>query len=253
MKIVMPLSDQGSDPTEVAIPWQELTRKGHEIVFVTPEGRSACLDERMLTGAGLGPWRFLRARADARDAHTALVKTGAFQKPQKYSELENMECDAVILPGGHAPGMKTYLESKDLQNFVAKAMKQGTPVAAICHGVVVLARAKDADSGQSVIYDRKVTALPKAMEMSAWLLTGLWLGRYYRTYPTSVEDEVRQALKDKKNFDPGPNSLFRDSPAKLSRGFVVRDKNLVTARWPGDAYSFGEEFSKMLTEWNEAS
>lgn len=248
MKIVMPLSDQGSDPTEVAIPWQELTKKGHEVLFATPKGQRACLDERMVTGAGLGPWRFLRARRDARDAHEALIKTEAFLKPLSYLELEDLEGDGLILPGGHAPGMKTYLESEPLQAFAMRAMKGAWPVGAICHGVVVLARAKEPDSGKSVIENYRVTALPKAMEMSAWLLTGLWLGNYYRTYPLSVEDEVTQALHDKKNFDAGPNSLFRDSPEKMGRGFVVRDRNLVTARWPGDAYSFCEEISKLLAE-----
>lgn len=251
MKIVMPLSDKGSDPTEVVIPWQEMKKAGHELIFATPEGHKATLDQRMITGAGLGPWRFLRARRDAQEAYAALIETTSFRKPLSYSDLADTDCDGVILPGGHAPGMKTYLESKDLQQFAARAMRGGRAVAAICHGVVVLARAKDPENGKSVIYDRRVTALPKSMEMSAWMLTALWLGNYYRTYPMSVQEEVSLSLKEKKNFDEGPNSLFRDSPEKLSRGFVVRDRNLVTARWPGDAYSFCREFETLLGELKE--
>lgn len=246
MKIVMPLSDQGSDPTEVAIPWQELSKAGHELLFATPKGDSASLDPRMVTGAGLGPWQFLKARRDAREAVTRLLDTQAFQKPMSYKDLAQADAEGLILPGGHAPGMKSYLESQELQDFAATMLLSNKPVAAICHGVIVLARAKEPGSEQSVIHSRRVTALPKSMEMSAWLLTALWLGNYYRTYPQSVEDEVRSVLSSPSNFDGGPPSLLRDHPQKLSRGFIVRDGNLVTARWPGDAYRFSEEFLGML-------
>jgi hypothetical protein len=48
--------------------------------------------------------------------------------------------------------------------------------------------------GKSVLYGKKTTALTKQMELIAWRLTRLYLGDYYRTYPTTVEDEVRSAL-----------------------------------------------------------
>ena len=248
MKILMPLSTQGSDPTEVAIPWQQLSKAGHEWTFSTPDGAMATLDTRMITGAGLGPWRFLRARRDAREAQAALVKDLKFQKPLEYQALESGDYDALILPGGHAPGMKAYLESTKLQRLASEFMTGGKPVAAICHGVVVLARSKPLQSEKSVLFDRTVTALPKSMEMSAWLLTGLWLGNYYRTYPKSVQAEVTEALEQAKQFQVGPPSLLRDHPNKLSRAFVVRDRNLVTARWPGDVYGFSQEFQKLLAE-----
>ena len=119
------------------------------------------------------------------------------------------------------------------------------PVGAICHGVVLASRSKKPD-GRSVLFGRKTTALLASQEISAWLLTCIWLGNYYRTYPQTVESEVRSALASEKDFVKGPTPLLRDDLQKLSRGFVVQDGNYLSARWPGDSHLFGSKFLKML-------
>jgi protease I len=78
------------------------------------------------------------------------------------------------------------------------------------------------------------------------MLTGLWLGRYYRTYPQTVEAEVREALGPSGRFHRGPTPLLRDAPGRLERGFVVEDRNYLSARWPGDAHLFGTRFADLL-------
>jgi putative intracellular protease/amidase len=141
--------------------------------------------------------------------------------------------------------MKLYLESSVLQELVASAFAAGLPVAAICHGVVLAARSRVAGA-LSVLHGRKTTALTKPMELTAWSLTCAWLGDYYRTYPTTVEDEVAAALAAPGDFMRGPVSTRRDSPEHLERGFTVRDGSYLSARWPGDAHRFGIEFAEML-------
>jgi protease I len=84
------------------------------------------------------------------------------------------------------------------------------------------------------------------MEMLAWNLTRLWMGSYYRTYPISVQKEVEGALKDAKDFIRGPMSFSRDTVENIDLGFVVKEGNYLSARWPGDAHRFGQEFLKML-------
>lgn len=66
----------------------------------------------------------------------------------------------------------------------------------------------------------------------------LWLGRYYRTYPQCLQDEVKAALENPRDFIAGPPAITRDSPANLAPGFAVRDGTYLSARWPGDAHSF---------------
>jgi putative intracellular protease/amidase len=114
--------------------------------------------------------------------------------------------------------------------------------------VLVLARTRDPAAGRGVLADRRTTCLPKYMERSAYLATAWRLGRYYRTYPAYVEDEVRAALADPgAQFERGPVTLSARGTATDDRpAFVVRDRNYVSARWPGDAYLFGRAFRDLL-------
>ncbi len=242
MRILLPLPSSDFDPTEAGVSWSILHGAGHDVVFATPDGNRAVADQRMVEGRGLGILKWvLMADGIGRDAHERMIADPAFAAPLSYRQLENEDFSALVLAGGHAAGMKEYLESELLQRLVAEMMVADKPVAAICHGVVVAARSKYS-SGRSVLYRRKTTALTKQLELAAWSLTRWWLGDYYRTYPITVEDEVTAALESADDFLCGPPALLRDRPDKLTRGFVVRDGNYLSARWPGDAHRFAHEF-----------
>jgi putative intracellular protease/amidase len=143
--------------------------------------------------------------------------------------------------------MRQYLGSATLRTAVAAFWALRRPVGAICHGVLVLARTLDPATGHSVIASRRTTCLPKYMERGAFLLTAWRLGRYYRTYPAYVEDEVRAALDDPSQLERGPRVHTARGTATDDRpAFVVRDGNYLSARWPGDAYLFGRRFAEML-------
>jgi putative intracellular protease/amidase len=145
--------------------------------------------------------------------------------------------------------MRQYLGSARLTEQVGRFWSLGRPVGAICHGVLVLARTRDPGRcGRSVLADRLTTCLPKYMERSAYLATAWRLGRYYRTYPAYVEDEVKAALDDPaRQFKRGPVTLSaRGTAADDTPAFVVRDGNYVSARWPGDAYLFARRLCDLL-------
>ncbi len=248
MKILMPLPSYGFDPTEVAIPWRLLTDHGIEVVFTTPNGKAGAADRLMLSGDKLGIWKpLLKARADAVDAYDEMVKDASFCDPQGYATAQEEDFDAIYLPGGHDKAVKEYMESDLIQRLVVDFFAAQKPVAAICHGVVLVARSTDPATGKSVIHDFRTTALLKSQELAAYNLTRLWMGDYYLTYPeTTVEDEVSTALSDPKNFLSGPKPLFRDSLKHLERGFVVKDRNYLSARWPGDVYSLSMELTNLM-------
>lgn len=244
--ILIPLPDHDFDPTEAGVPWRTLTMRGHRIVFATPQGKVARADPRMLTGEGLGVFSALmKADSNGRSAYDEMSECEEFRSPIGYNDISSEKLDGLILPGGHAKGMREFLESSQLQSVVAGFFSRSKPVGAICHGVLLAARSREPD-GRSVIYGKKTTALTKFMELTAWALTYLYLGDYYRTYPTTVEDEVRTALATAEDFVRGPISIFRDAPDKLAVGFAVRDGNYLSARWPGDAHRFANEFALML-------
>ena len=237
-RILIPLPDRDFDPTESATPWQVCTRRGWEVVFASESGAIPAADHRLLMGVLRGP---LGAGPKGRAAYRAMSQSEAYRHPIRYAEIDASQFDAVSLTGGHAPGMKPYLDSRVLQSKMVELWKQGKVVGAICHGALVLARAVDPDTGQSILYGSKVTALTKDLETAGYLLTFWLLGRRYRTYECYVADEVRRVLRH--------SGDFKSSLAMLLP-FVVQDGRLVTARWPIDAMKYSLRLAKMVEARN---
>lgn len=232
-RVLVPLPDRDFDVTEVAVPWRLLTDAGHTVVFATESGAVPAADPRLITGVLFGQ---LGAEAEPIDFYRAMLTDPGYLAPLTWATLDVESFDALLMPGGHAPGMRQYLGSTELQGRVRDFWALERPVAAICHGVLPLARA-------GVLSGVQTTCLPKYMERSAFLLTAWRLGRYYRTYPAYVEDEVRASGA---HFVRGPRAGTRrgtavdDSPA-----FTVQDGRYLSARWPGDAYLFAKQLIAM--------
>jgi len=282
--VLMPLPAADFDPTEVAVTWRVLTSAGHDVVFATPSGQPGRADDLVLTGQGLDPWGFvpglrrltvvgrvLRANGDARTAHAALLEEAAFAAPLHWGAARRSAYDALVLPGGHrARGMRPYLESPEVQQMAIDAFRSEKPVGAICHGVLVAARAVDPVTERSVLYGRRTTALTWALERKAWNIarfTRFWDSNYYRTYVEerdqrwgfmSVQQEVTRALADPADFadvEKGSadwrrkaSGRARDTSDDQRPAFVVRDGSYVSARWPGDVHTFARTFSAVLAE-----
>lgn len=243
--VLVPLPDRDFDVTEVAVPWTILVEAGHRVRFATEAGETPACDPLLLTGVVFGK---LGARPDAIECYRRLEAAPDFLAPAKWADVDLATVDALLLPGGHAPGMKQYLGSEVVQRQVVEVFNAGKPVAAICHGVLVAARAIDPATGRSVLHGHKTTCLPKYMERSAYLATFWRRGRYYRTYPAYVEDEVRGALADgDADFVRGPRELSkRGTRDDHTHAFVVEDGGYVSARWPGDAWLFGQKLLERL-------
>ncbi|MFT6901591.1 MAG: protease I [Colwellia sp.] len=249
-KVLIPLPRYGCDPSEVAIPWLLLKEQQFEITFITPDGYMATADEIMLTGKNLGLLKpLLQARQDAVNAYRQMERSVEFTTPLKYTDVKIDDFDGLLLPGGHDKGVKEYLESEILQKLVVGFFNENKPVAAVCHGVLIPARSIDPKSQKSVIYDYQCTGLLKRQELTAYHLTRLWLNDYYLTYPEkTTEDELIAALACQSQFMAGSFPLARDNLHHLSRGFIVKDRNYLSARWPGDIYNFSLKFIDMLTD-----
>ena len=270
------------DPSEAAVSWRVLVDAGHAVGFATPDGRPAVADDIMVTGKGLDLWGtipllrnwpliglLLRANRDARQAYAQMIADPNYVAPQRWDAVDVSVFDALLLPGGHrARGMREYLESDILQRHVAGFFEQNKPVAAICHGVLLAARSISGLTGRSVLHGYRTTALTWALERSGWSLarvTRLWDPNYYRTYLEqdgqpkgfmSVQQEVTRALARAEDFADVPatdpdyrrktSGLQRDTIDDARPAFVVRDRNYVSARWPGDAHTFAKTFAGML-------
>ena len=281
-RILVLLPARDFDPSEAAVSWRVLARAGHRIDFATPDGQPAVADDIMLTGQGLDWWGavpllrnfplaglLLRANRDARKAYAEMIADPNYRAPRRWDAIDASGFDALLLPGGHrARGMRDYLESEILQRHVAGFFDAEKPVAAICHGVLLAARSISKRTGRSVLHGYQTTALTWALENSAWSLARIvrfWDPNYYRTYLEadgqpkgfmSVQQEVTRSLASAEDFRDVPTTdpdyrrktsgLQRDSIDDSRPAFVVRDRNYVSARWPGDVHSFASTFANML-------
>ncbi len=138
-QVIIPLPDRDFDTTEVSIPWKHFVEAGLHVTFSTETGQMGQTDPRLLTGVIFGQ---LGAKPDALVAYRELEKNEAFRHPIPYESIDPQEYDLLLLPGGHAKGMRQYLESKVVQHKALEFLKHNKVVGAICHGVLVLARAK---------------------------------------------------------------------------------------------------------------
>jgi putative intracellular protease/amidase len=283
-RVLFLLPARDFDPSEAAVSWRVLVDAGHAVGFATPDGQPAVADDIMVTGKGLDLWSaipvlrnwlliglLLRANRDARDAYAAMIADRNYIAPQRWDAVDASAFDALLLPGGHrARGMRDYLESGILQRYVSGFFEANKPVAAICHGVLLAARSISKQTGRSVLYGYRTTALTWALERSAWSLarvTRFWDPNYYRTYLEqdgqpdgfmSVQQEVTRALAHAEDFVDVPatdpdyhrktSGLQRDAIDDARPAFVVRDRNYISARWPGDAHTFAKIFAAMLSQ-----
>jgi putative intracellular protease/amidase len=281
-RVLVLLPARDFDPSEAAVSWRVLANAGHTLRFATPDGRPATADEMMLTGRGLDPWGaipllrnwpliglLMRANREARQAYAEMIADPNYLAPERWDAVEASAFDGLLLPGGHrARGMREYLESEILQKLVAGFFDDQKPVAAICHGVLLAARSISKRTGRSVLSGYQTTALTWAFENSAWSVarvTRFWDPDYYRTYLEqagqpkgfmSVEQEVTRALARPQDFRDVPkddpeyrrktSGLVRDGIDDPTPAFVVRDRNYVSARWPGDVHTFAKTFAGML-------
>ena len=236
VNILIPLPDHDFDPTESATPWYKCKEQGWKVSFSTENGDVATADHRLLMGPIRGP---LGAGPKGQATYRQMINDPAYKRPIRYADIDPLQYDAVHLTGGHAPGMRQFLESKILQSKMLDFWKQGKVIGAICHGVLVLARTIDPETGKSILYGTKVSALTKSLEGTGYALTFWLLGRGYRTYDCYVADEVRGCLANPGDFSNGKSMLIPH---------VVVDGRLVTSRWPLDAATYTQRFVAVVSE-----
>ena len=201
-----------------------------------------------------------------------MLDDAAFAAPLHWGAARRSVYDALVLPGGHrARGMRPYLESPEVQQMAIDAFRAEKPVGAICHGVLVAARAVDPVTERSVLYGRRTTALTWALERKAWGIarfTRFWDANYYRTYTEergqrwgymSVQQEVTRALADPADFadvEKGSPDWRRKTSGqrpRLARTTSALPSSSATgptcsARWPGDAHTFARTFAAVLAQ-----
>ena len=234
-KVLIPIPDKDFDTTEVSITWKIFKQNNMEVTFATENAVVGETDPLLLTGVILGQ---LGAKPNAIAAYREMQKSNEFLHPIKFADIKPEDYNMLFLPGGHAKGMRPYLESKTLQNKIVDFFKLNKQIGSVCHGTLVLARSMDPSTGKSIVYDYQLTGLTKSLEKLAYYITKWKLNDYYRTYETYLQDEVETYLQNATNFKTGFSSFVP---------FLVEDRNLTSARWPNDVEKLANRLVEKLT------
>lgn len=250
--IVITLPECGFDPTESTIPWHYLTQHGIKVYFATPNQKPSIADERM-TSIGLS-WLspMLMTRKNVLKLYNQMINTNEFKHPLSYDAIDCEKLTGMVFPGGHGEGIKSMLESPILQEKIVSCFKLNKLIAAFCTGVLAVARSVDPETGKSVLYHKKTTAVTKFMEMSGWYLTRSFWGNYFKIYDTSAQLEIENLLASPAQFLTGGARLLPSQYSKhfIQGQFTVRDGNYLSGRWPGDAHKFSLELVQLAKSFS---
>lgn len=234
--ILMPLPDHDFDPTESALPWKACYSQGWQITFSTENGNVAECDIHRLSGPLPG---LVSASKSTRSAYQQMYQDTRYQNPIPYADIDPNQYQALLLPGGDGLRVRQYLDSRVLQEQVLHFYQQGKLIGALCHGVLVLARTIDPQTGYSVLYGHKVTAPPKSLDRFGYLLDSWLIKHGYIMYQQCVAEEVRACLEYPQDLSSGPG---------IFTPYVCSDGNLITSRWYGDAEIFAQTFVQALQQ-----
>ncbi|KAL0477035.1 hypothetical protein AKO1_006387 [Acrasis kona] len=192
-------------------------------------------------------------------AYADMTKDKHFLKPITWRSINVEDYDGLYCAGGHAPGMKQYLGSEELQQKVSKFWALDRPVAAICHGVLLVARSKLLqDHSKSVLTGKRVTCLTNVQENTAYYATYLILGNMFRTYNETTQNEVTRLMYNAKTkeeadrqdeahqlFDAGFLAPKKDWDVRNE--FIIEDGRFLSGRWPGDTLLLAHRFAQKLS------
>ncbi len=124
--ILLPAADY--DPTESSVPWQAMRDAGIEVRFATPQGLPAHADPRLVDiGFGLLSSMLITGTADL-DSYAKMIESEPFKKPLAYADVDPSQFEGMLIPGGHAKGLRTLLESKQTQQLALQFFQVQQPV-----------------------------------------------------------------------------------------------------------------------------
>lgn len=140
----------GTFLSEVAHPYAEFSKAGHQVDFASLTGDTPFLDALNL----------------ADDADNLAFLTGKgwadMQKAGKLAGINVKEYDALFVPGGLAP-MVDMPEAPLLKNVIAEAYERGAVVGAVCHGPVSLLNVQLSD-GTYLVDGKNIASFTTAEE-----------------------------------------------------------------------------------------
>ncbi|MBL1220248.1 type 1 glutamine amidotransferase domain-containing protein [Chryseobacterium sp. L7] len=228
---------------ELVDPIEPLIEAGHEIEFVSPDGKGCIIDEKSynLSNWGLSKKRMEHAK---RYFDTKLQDLG-IGSPQKLSDLLNDKeklnsYDVLFIPGGHAPMTDVlhtdWLVNNNYNKETGKLLfhfhNNNKITAAICHGSAALGSAPFVND--KWIYDGyNMTCVSMAAEYITEDIPFFGIGGHMPDYPVKILERLGGIVHTK----------------MLSLSNVINDRELITGQDPYSAKELGEKLLDKIKNW----
>lgn len=184
---------------EYAVPYNEFTAAGFDLVTASPKGGAAPIDPRSF---------------DSEAATTTFAKALEQLKHTKtLDEIDPAPFVAIFFPGGHGP-MFDLSKDPRVKGLLRRFVNEGKVHAAVCHGPAAFIGATTA-SGQPIVVGKRLTAFTNEEEREVGL---------DKVVPFLLEDKLREVGA---KFEKAPN--WTDH--------VVTDGLLITGQNPQSSAS----------------
>ena len=210
--------------SELTHPYHVFTEVGYEVEVFSPNGGAAQADGMSDPNDPSG-----YSKTDLISQgfiHTSELKA-LVDNTRRVADIDVAAFDAIVVAGGQAP-MFSFEQATDLHTKFAAFFEAGKVAAALCHGVAVLAYARNSD-GELIAKGKTVTGFANCEEDFAdnavWTYGMLPKGQHIM--PWRIEDRLKEL---------GANYV--------QGGFAVRDGNLIT----GQQNFSGEETARLVVE-----
>jgi putative intracellular protease/amidase len=228
---------------ELTEPLEPMLEAGHELVFVSPDGRPPHIDQNSFR---LLYWSFSRAKLRrAQRFYEERLKPLGIETPLRLSDVLAQPLDAydsLFIPGGHAPMTdvlyKNWLEGTELNVETGQLLRhfneQKKPTALICHAPSALAAAPDVNG--------------------KWIYDG-----YAMTCVSMLSERLIEDVPPFKvmsgHIPDYPERILRRKGARMQQFLipmiphVVEDRELITGQDPYAAVSLGKKWLNKLNRY----
>jgi putative intracellular protease/amidase len=253
--IFFPLPDIGVWASECSVAWKYLSSLGHKLVILTETGKIPLPDPLSLEGlcGGLYPSSSQTAIAFWND----MVNSEEGQHPIPWLEAKWEEADCVVVVGGHHPGMNQMLKCRPLQRKISKLwLDKRIIFAAMCHGNLMYARARDPETMQPIYWNLKGTCLPRYVEYMSYVFTRYLVLKSPESYqlsttwPFFLEESIKISMKngDEQYVRGDLNVLlaYYSDYKKTDVQLVVETDNFVSCRVWTDNWVFATAIARKL-------
>ncbi len=251
-KVLILATNYGSWGEELQAPWDIIKKAGHDVTLATPLGKKPLPLVVSVDPDFVDPIiNFNVNPPEVCERIKELVDSDEWEDPLKFSEAKMEDYDAVVLTGGLG-AMLDMCNSWHVHRLIKDAIKADKLVGALCYAVSALVFCRDEETGNSVIYGKRVTAHP-----FAWDFYGPEWDFTYDLYGATEDNQGTDV------HTPGflwpLEFLVRDAVGPdgecIARASANRDDPEVAYDWPfvtgtsvESSIAYGEKIVEVLAE-----